>query len=165
MKIVVLFLMLASAAWTADKCSVVATDTSTTVEGKIDTTAIVQSGKTIYTCMNQGQLEDLMRVSEERRVRILRRDTTIALQNNIILQSDSAYKAMVLVDSKMQQQVDTLRKVLFLTDTIQGDMKQIRALTEGQLARCEESKLTFMEKVTYAVGIFLLGGLVGAAAF
>lgn len=165
MRYLMLVLITSVCAGASDKCAVVDKSISQAVGGKSDTTAIVQSGTSILTCMDQGQLRILMQVSEERRVMILRRDTTIALQSAIILELDSAYKAMVGVDHKMQQQVDTLRKVISIADTIQGDMKQIRALTEGQLARCEESKLTLMEKITFSLGIFLVGGLAGVLAF
>lgn len=142
-------------------CRIVVSD----IQGK-DTTAVVSYGNgKVLTGINNDQLRDLLNTQDSLHEKLDTARATIDLMNTRIAKADSAYTIMTSVDSLMQDQVDTLNKVIALSEEIKDNLYEVRRLNDQKLKRCEESKMTFMEKIYSSVTLVFIGVLIGGLTF
>lgn len=166
--LIFIWVFLVAGAWSQD-CKVVETMEASYeikgVEAGKDTSAtILLKGKPMV-CMDNGQLRRFLDGKDECEADLDTAKSIIGLLDLRKEKSDSAFNLIAKSDSIMLSQTDTLRKVIAYSDSIRKDLNLIRSINENQLERCEDSKMTFMEKVTLSIAIFFLGGLTGAVAF
>lgn len=126
--------------------------------------AIVKVDGNTRTCVTPDELEDLINNKEQNLKcipKLVQTEKVLKLHKDRSIKVDSAYALMSRSDSVMVDQVGVLKEVIAVTDTININLTEIKKLNEEKLKRCEDSKLTFMEKITIGVGIFLAGFLAG----
>lgn len=163
MKNIIIAILLFTAALFAD-CKVLATDTVSVAKGDttvIDTTVVVQNGKSVLACVNPDQLRDMLDRDDSLTVDLDTALRLIDLYEVRMTKTDSIDNLMLSMDSLTLRQIDTLKNVISLSDSTEAAYIKIREIDKKKVERCEKSKMTLGQKALTAVGLMLIGFLAG----
>lgn len=160
MKFIGALLLLVSVAFAGDMCLV-----KNNLSGGQDTmysVKITGSMSADLACITNKQLKNFLISDSGYPACMNKLKGTQELVDTLVLRgryADSSYIYAKTSATAGNMAIDTLKKVLAYTATIDSNSKQIRALTEEKLKRCEDATPSLVQQAVALTGAFAVGFL------